>query len=123
MYDNLKLFLSEFEKYKGQHVITDSFKIERLIAIGEDDMDYYYVTFDGRNINWHSGVGRIMPLKGQLRDEDYNYIVNIAKLNHYDQLVLKNDGNIDAFLIAVEEDFSKYTNKEKFLSEICWDLN
>jgi hypothetical protein len=112
MENNLIKILKEFETLKGQHIISDMFKI----AIGEDDMDYYYVTFDGRNINWNTCVGRIMPLKGQLRD-DYNYIVHIAKLNHTDQLIL------NEFLKLVDEDIKKYTECERFLTKLCWELN
>ena len=35
MEDNLKIILEEFEKLKGQFVITDLWTIERLVAIGE----------------------------------------------------------------------------------------
>lgn len=123
MSENLKIFLSEFENLKGQFVINDLWQIERLIAIGEDNMDYYYVTFDGRNIHWNTCVGHIMPLKGYLRDEDYNHLIRIAKLNHYDQLVINNKGNIDEFIKSFEEETSTYTHGERFLTEICWTLN
>lgn len=117
MTDNLKLMKLEFELYKGQFVINDSRQIERLVAIGSDEMDYYYVTFDGRDLHWNTGVGRIMPLKGQLRDKDYNHLIYIAKLNHYDQL------DKEAFLIS----FDKYTKEKdinrKYVTDICWDLN
>lgn len=123
MSDNLKIFLSEFDNLKGQFVITDCWKIERLIAIGEDELDYYYITFDGRNIRWNTCVGRIMPLKGHLRDEDYNYMIHIAKMNHYDQLVINNKGNIDDFIKSFEKETANYTHGERFLTEICWTIN
>jgi len=97
--------------------------VERLIAIGGDDMDWYYVTFNGRDIHWNTCVGRIMPLKGFLRDEDYEHILNIARLNDYDQLVLKNDGNIDKFLEAVKDDIAKLDGNHVFMTELCWELN
>ena len=123
MEDNLIKILAEFDKLKGQFVLTDSWKVERLIAIGDDEQDYYYITFDGRNINWQSCVGRIMPLKGQLRDQDYDYLIYIAKLNHYDQVNLSAEGNMDMFLKAVEDEISKYPKTDKFLTELCWELN
>ena len=46
MDNNLKEILEEFEILKGQFVITSSWEIERLIAIGEDDQDYYWVTYN-----------------------------------------------------------------------------
>jgi hypothetical protein len=124
MDSNLKLILEEFEKYKGQHVMVDwQWNVERLIAIGGDDMDWYYVTFNGRDIHWNTCVGRIMPLKGFLRDEDYEHILNIARLNDYDQLVLKNDENIDKFLEAVKDDIAKLDGNHVFMTELCWELN
>jgi len=82
---NLPKILEQYEKLKGQFVITDSWKIERLIGIGDDGEDWYYLTYDGRKLNWSSCVGRVMPLKGKIDDKDYNEFIRIAKLNHYDQ--------------------------------------
>jgi hypothetical protein len=82
---NLKLILEEYEKLKGQFVITSSWEIERLVGIGDDKEDWYYLTYDGRKLKWNSCVGRLMPLKGKLDDKDYNELIRIAKLNHYDQ--------------------------------------
>lgn len=123
MSDNLKIILNEFESLKGQFVITDSHTIERFVAIGDDSEDWYYVTYNGRELHWSSCVGRIMPLKGFIRDEDYNYLVNISKLNDYDQVDLKMNGNKDIFLKSVEEYTSKYPETDKFITELCWDLN
>lgn len=88
MTDNLTLIKAEFEKLKGQFVITDSWKVERLVAIGEDQLDYYWITYDGRRLYWHTCVGRVVPLKGHLREKDYNEFVRLAKLNHFDQATL-----------------------------------
>ena len=97
---SLNRILEEFEKYKGQLVITDfDWKVERLVAIGDDEFDYYYITYDGRELNWHTCVGKVIPLKGYIRNEDYNGIVRIAKLNHYDQVDLEQNGNMNNFLI------------------------
>jgi len=82
---NLKLILEQFEKLKGQFVITDSWKIERLVGIGDDKEDWYYLTYDGRKLKWNTCVGRIVPLKGKIDDKDYNEFIRMAKLNHYDQ--------------------------------------
>jgi len=122
MSDNKTLILQEFEKYKGQFVIPDNWKIERLIAIGEDEWDYYYITYDGREIHWHTCVGRIMPLKGYLRDKDYNELVRIAKLNHYDQVDFETNGNIDEFLKAFQKEIETYDKNSIFITEPCWDL-
>ena len=116
MTDNKTLILAEFEKLKGQFVITDSWTIERLVSIGDDGEDWYYVTFDGRDFKWNSCVGRVIPLKGHLLDSDYNNLVRIAKLNHLDQT------DNTTFLESIEKYISKLEN-DKFLTEICWDLN
>lgn len=122
MEDNLKIILEEFEKLKGQFVINDMWNIERLIAIGDDGDDWYYITFDGRNIHWLSCVGRIMPLKGYLRDKDYNELIRLAKLNHWDQLYINGDKEKD-FFNAVDKEISGYSDNHKFMTELCWDLN
>ena len=120
--DNLTLVLEEFERLKGQFIITQLQKIERLIAIGDDGEDWYYVTFDGRDIHWSSCVGRIMPLKGYLMCEDYKELVRLAKLNHYDQLYI-NDGKGETFFDAVEKEIAGYGVDHKFLTELCWEIN
>ena len=77
----------EFEVLKGQFVITEGAQhnIERLVAIGQDQHDYYYVTYNGRKLTWNTCVGRIMPLKGYLRYKDYNLLIDSARLNQFDQ--------------------------------------
>ena len=51
MVDNKTLILNQFEGNQGQFIIMSN-KVVRLVAIAEDDMDYYYVTYDGRKIHW-----------------------------------------------------------------------
>lgn len=123
--DNRTLILEEFESLKGQFIITDSRVIHRLIAIGEDDMDYYYVTYDGRRLHWNTCVGRIMPLKGYLRDKDYNEFIRMAKLNHYDQpTVWRNSAEEgEEFSEKHKEEMMTLKGDDKFISEVCWDLN
>ena len=122
MEDNLKRILEKFEKLKGQFVITQLHKIERLVAIGSDSEDWYYITFDGRNIHWSSCVGRIMPLKGYLREEDYNEIVRLAKLNHIDQLYI-NAGKGQDFFDEVDKKIASYDENHSFMTDFCWELN
>ena len=121
------LIQKEFESLKGQFVITESHKIERLIAIGKDIHDYYYVTYNGRNGTWNTCVGRIMPLKGYLREEDYTDLVRSANLNHFDQVAsFGNDSTKGGEIITVHKNMliTTATNQgDQFLTEICWDLN
>jgi hypothetical protein len=125
MEDNKTIIIREFEKLKGQFVINCSWKIERLIAVAEDDMDYYWITYDGRKIRWNTCVGRIMPLKGHLRNKDYNELVRLAKLNHYDQITLWGNNNPEEAKIYStqhKQEMTKLGENERFLTDICWDL-
>lgn len=117
--NNLEKILEEFQNLKGQFVITDwEWKIERLVAIGDDGDDWYYVTYDGRDLHWSSCVGKIIPLKGYLRNEDYEGFIRLAKLNDYDQVFDK-----EAFNIALDKYLATYDENSKFITELCWDLN
>jgi len=140
MDSNLKLILAEFDKLKGQFVITDDWTVMRLIAIGSDNMDYYYVCYDGRKLYWYTCVGRIIPLRGKIDDEHYNEFIRLAKLNHFDQPTIWGH-NPDDLVEQKEGDKSqpitykvlcdkhkrqilrKAETHDKFLSEVCWDLN
>ena len=120
MDSNLKRILDEFEELKGQFVITESWSIERLIAIGDDEQDYYYVTYDGRNIMWNTCVGAIIPLKNRLTEKEYLKFISRAKLNHLDQVELYGE----EFVTKYKEEKVKFTSEnEKYLTDICWELN
>lgn len=126
MDSNLKKILKEFEEHKGQFVITDwGHEVQRLIAIGKDDLDYYYVYWNGRKTSWQSCVGRFVPLKGYIRDEDYNEFIRLAKLNHYDRPEWGNgvkdikDINESIKLQVLQEGKN---GSNGYLTEICWDL-
>lgn len=126
MTDNKTLILQEFEKLKGQFVITDSWRIERLVAIGEDIHDYYYITYDGRKLKWNTCVGRVVPLKGYLRQKDYAEFVRLAKLNHFDQATLWGNSEPDKYQIAVQSHVAELLTlpeDHKFLTPVCLDLN
>jgi len=126
MDNNLKIILGEFEKHRGEFVITDNWKVERLIAIGSDDFDYYYVTYDGRKLTWNTCVGRIIPLKGKIEYNEYMNFVRIAELNHYDQEKLYNIKLTNEKLEAINQhkkELTTLTSPDKFLTEVCWDLN
>ena len=128
MSDNLKIILSEFEDLKGQFVITDSWCIERFIAIGGDDMDYYYVTYNGRKLTWNTCVGKLVRLKNRIDDKDYNEFVRLAKINHYDQEDLwmpKDNEKKDEILRFNREhklEITQLTHPDHFLTEVCWEL-
>jgi hypothetical protein len=124
MDSNRKLILSEFNSLKGQFVITGSHNIERLVAVGSDDMDYYWITYNGRKLSWSSCVGRIMPLKGHLRDNDYKELVRLAKLNHYDQVTLWEPENGKEYSAQHKELLiGGIGENDEFITDICWDIN
>lgn len=117
MKDNKIIIIEEFNELKGQFVLPCFEKPQRLIAVGSDDMDYYWVTYDGVKTFWHTCVGRIMPLKGYIRNEDYSEIVRLAKLNHHD-LCIKN---------YYPEKYERYikelmNTKDYYLTDFYFDL-
>lgn len=128
MDNNLKLILKEFEELKGQFVINNN-KVERFIAIGTDDEDYYYVTYNGRDSSWNTCVGSIVPLKGKIDDKHYDEFIRMAKINHFDQPNLWMPKTNDAKQKMLESsvlhknEISKVSGADKYLTEICWDLN
>jgi hypothetical protein len=126
MNDNKGGIIEEFERLKGQFVINASWEIERLVAIGEDEWDYYWITYNGRKLTWNTCVGRLMPLKGHLQDKDYNELVRLAKLNHYDQVTFwgnKEPEIANEYKIQHKQEMAKTEGTEKFLTDFCWDLD
>jgi hypothetical protein len=125
MDNNLILILQEFEELKGQFVINHD-TVERLIAIGSDEQDYYYITYDGRKLIWNTCVGRIIPLKGKIDEKHYNEFIRLAKLNHYDQVSNwgKENSDADKFSKQHKQELEQLLGEnDKYLTEICWDLN
>lgn len=116
MDDNLKKFNEEFNNLKGQFVITDNNTVERFVALGDDNEDWYYITWNGRDLHWWSCVGRIIPLKGHIKDSDYEYLVRIARLNDFDQIC-----NNEEFDILLKEYLKEYSPNHKFITDFCWE--
>jgi hypothetical protein len=125
MDSNLKQILEEFESLKGQFVITSGWKIERLVAIGSDDQDYYWITYNGRKMTWNTCVGRVMPLKGHLRDNDYLELCRLARLNHFDQIGVwcgKNEEDTKKFNEDHKREITAIQDPDKYLTVIHWDI-
>jgi len=125
MTDNKTLILAQFEKLKGQFVVNASWDIERLVAVGEDEMDYYWITFDGRRFKWNTCVGRLVPLKGYLREEDYHEFIRLARLNHFDQATLWGNSKPEeqmSFVESFKEKAETLEEGHRFLTQVCWDL-
>jgi hypothetical protein len=122
-----ELILNQFEENKGQFVIIGN-DVVRLVAIAEDEMDYYYVMYDGRKVTWHSCVGRYTVLKNKIEDRSYNELIRIAKINHWDQY--DNSHLVESptsFHLEGAIEHKKKMEKEegdnKYLTPFCWDLN
>lgn len=123
MTDNKKIILEEFESLKGQLVIAGDWKVKRLIAVVEDDMDYYWLFYDGRKFSLDSCLCRVVPLKGRIADKDYNEFVRIAYLNHWDIVSYgKDDCELHKEEIILDL-LKDQENKNSLLTEMCWELN
>jgi len=81
---NRKRILAFIKEHKNELMIDPSFDIVKLVGFSEDDVDYYYVVFNKERGKTHvSCVGKLIPLKGALSDEDYNLMVHGWDLNPY----------------------------------------
>lgn len=132
---NLISILKQFEELKGQHIIINS-SVQRLISIGTDQEDYYWVTYNGKETTWSSCIIEIVPLKEKIDNKHYNEFVRLAKINDYDQSTLWGNNPVDIVKNSLEEQLTcsqqSIQHKEKmealklpdrFLSTVCWDLN
>lgn len=124
----IEQILEKFNQHKGEFVILNG-KLFRLVAVGDDSDDYYWVVYDGRKVFWHSCVGSFVVLKNKIDDKDYNEFIRLAKINHFDQ---------EDFLIPSTEEDKEYTRKhsiehkqkmgevtgnDKYLTDFCWTIN
>lgn len=103
---NLLILKEFFEKEKGTFVIDLYQRPARLIGLIDTEFDYYYVTFDGRDVRANTCVGRLIPLKNRIDEDDYARMVNRANFNHYDRLYLEYKfGSIEDLIIKFKEEF------------------
>jgi hypothetical protein len=132
MQDNRKLIIEEFESLKGQFVIAGDWKVKRLVGVVEDDMDYYWLLYDGRKFSLDSCVSRVVPLKGKLDNMDYNEFVRLAYLNHFDIIgyYCREEDKEEGMRVSenhkreITEDLLREgENQNYLLTEICWELN
>lgn len=82
----LEEFKEKLLPYKNTLVIDTFDKVVRLVDVVYDDSDsladYYWVYEKNNQIYYSSCVGGWIPLKGFLRDEDYNKMVRLWNLNN-----------------------------------------
>ena len=123
-----ELILNQFEENRGQFVIIGN-KVVRLVAIATDNDDYYYVSYDGRKIVWHSCVGSYTVLKNKIEDKDYMEMIRLSKINHYDQddFLMPSTANYATqqkkFAKKHKQKMEKEEGDNKYLTPFCWDLN
>lgn len=124
--ENRKLIKAEWESMQGQFVLCWN-EASRLIGIVEDEWDYYYCLYDGREVRLHSCLSRITPLKGFIKDDHYAEMIRIAKLNHWDQigeLGTKTTEEMEEFVRKHKEEIlSGWDENTKFIHGPVWDLN
>lgn len=125
---NKIMILNQFEENKGQFVIMHD-KVVRLVAIAQDEDDYYYVSYDGRKIIWHSCVGSYTVLKNKIDDKDYNELIRLAKINHFDQddflMPSREEDKVQQkkFAEGHKQEMEKVEGQDVYLTPFCWDLN
>lgn len=125
MIDNKTHILEIFDNLKGQFIINGTL-VERLIAVGTDEFDYYWVTYNGRKLRWSTCCGNIIPLKGYIKNKDYNDFISLAKLNHGDKTSLwfkKDDETSEEAKEKHKKEITTLKGEDKFLTDVCWDLN
>lgn len=129
MTETLKRILKEFEELKGQIIIdAGSYKLKRLIAILEDPDDWYYVLWNGEKLSFASCLIGITPLKGFIKDKDYDRYKYWASINNLDQETCfgyEDDENKAELVAAVRKEVEDYCKNsiDKFITEVCWDIN
>ena len=126
--DNRSKILAEFENDKGQFVIGDhDWKVQRLIGVGEDDMDFYWIFWDGRKSIWATCVCGYTKLKGKIEDKDYNSYVRLSKLNDLDSPTIFGSEPTPERLLDIDEGKRKIerslSKNHTLLVPLCWEIN
>ena len=74
----------EIKPFHNHMCIMYDMEVVRLIGVGRDDCDYYYIV-QVRNrespINWASAVGHLYSLKGLIPEERYNTMERVFSMN------------------------------------------
>lgn len=120
MNDNLTIILEEFEQWKGQLMLTQRNNVQRLVGVGTDEEDYYWIFYDGRRLNWESCVGRIIPLKGHITDENYKYLSRLCDLNYVDK-VLQRTPHENYTREQYIAKLSQVSHPDKLLTDLYFD--
>jgi len=89
MSDTLTTLKNQFEQHKGEYIIVND-RVERFVGIGSDSEDYYYLTYNGKQLKWNHCLSGFVVLKGKIDNKDYNEFIRLAKLNDYHYLIAEN---------------------------------
>lgn len=131
-YDDVEQLKDFFKAHRGQHMITPNMTIERLVALGTDETDYYWVFFNGRKLSYIDVSSDIIEIKDQLYKRTYKSIIRNAEYDHLDQPKafnnkIKRDNEITQTMKEFNEKFKKDIESLKspirYITNICWDLN
>ena len=129
--DNKQIIQEEFQRLKGQFVISARL-VYRFIGLLEDDCDYYYILLNARHeLEFHTCVGAIIPLKGFIEDSHYESLVRTEKMNcptSPDFHLYRNLGHYEKanYILETVHGHAKEILKDpthKLLSMLCWDVN
>ena len=124
--ENLTIFTNQFKQYQGQFVIVNS-QVLRFIGVAEDDFDYYWIFYNGKDVILNSCLIKLIPLKGFITDFDYYTLVNSAKLRHLDQVNLfYTNGSGEPFNFNQshrDEITNKISTNYSILNGLVWEIN
>lgn len=109
MTDNLTHILAKYEANAGSLIIDPSMKVVQLVAVGGDKYDYYWITYNGREVSWTSCVGGIIRLKDTILDHEYDSLIRRCKLNYFTYMS-------DSFPVAFND------KEDELLTPLNWEL-
>jgi len=78
---NLSELKAELEPFRNT-LVLEYFNVVRLVDVIESKDDYYWVYDGDKGLILSSCVGGWFPLKGFIRQEDYDRLVRVWNLNH-----------------------------------------
>lgn len=113
----LESILNKFEELKGQFVIYNG-KVLRLVAVGKDKDDFYYILWDGYDFDTASVEELLIILKNNILDADYYSFVKEA----YDIDRESTEEELIAFKKERETSLQNYYPTFEVLTEVYWDI-
>jgi len=119
MIENTSNQYKEFIEAHKFELMLDMFEVVKLIGYSEDQNDCYYVVYSLKRGEVHSScVGKLIPLKDVIPENDYKYLMRVFDLNTPTPQIVQDDiiSALNAMIQACEpikfDDFNKIL-KEK----------